>query len=61
MQQQGIHLLIKSAKKAFRIPENLDYYSQEDFRKAERKFLQLCVIKGQCPMVINLIRKDDAV
>ncbi len=36
----GIKSLIKKYRKLFRIPENLNHYSDEDFRKAERKFLK---------------------
>ncbi len=36
----GIELLVKRCKKEFRIPENLNFYSQEDYRMAERKFIK---------------------
>ena len=32
--------LLKRYRKIFRIPENLDHYSKEDFRMAERKFIR---------------------
>ena len=37
---QGIQALIKIYKNIFRIPENLNYYSEKDYRAAERKFLK---------------------
>jgi hypothetical protein len=37
---QGIQLLIKIYKNTFRIPENLNHYSEKDYRAAERKFLK---------------------
>jgi hypothetical protein len=37
---RGIRALIKIYKKIFRIPENLNHYSEKDYRIAERKFLK---------------------
>jgi hypothetical protein len=37
---RGIKSLIRLYKNLFRIPENLDHYSQRDYRKAERRFLK---------------------
>jgi hypothetical protein len=45
---EGLEKIIKNGKEAFRIPENLKYYSDEDFREAEKKYLKLCVIGGRC-------------
>ena len=42
----GINLLLKECRKRFRIPENLDYYSDDDFREAEKKFIKLCFMGG---------------
>lgn len=36
----GIQLLIKKHKDIFRMPENLEHYSQEDFKAAEKKYLK---------------------
>jgi len=44
----GIRLLIKTAKKKFRVPENLNHYSARDFKRAEKKFLKVCVLGGRC-------------
>jgi hypothetical protein len=44
----GIRLLIKTAKRKFRIPENLNHYSDRDFKQAEKKFLKVCVLGGRC-------------
>jgi hypothetical protein len=41
--ESGIKKLVESYKKAFRIPENLNFYSNEDFRKAERKFVKIAI------------------
>ena len=43
----GIELLVYKYKKRFRIHENLGYYSQEDFRAAERKFLKWALNDGE--------------
>ena len=37
---RGIRALIKIYKNIFRIPENLNHYSEKDYRAAERKFLK---------------------
>jgi hypothetical protein len=42
----GLELLIRECRKRFRIPENLNHYSAEDLREAEKKFLKLCLIAG---------------
>ncbi|UCG13590.1 MAG: hypothetical protein JSU72_03685 [Deltaproteobacteria bacterium] len=38
--KSSIQLLLDRYRAAFRIPENLDYYSEMDYRSAERKFLK---------------------
>jgi hypothetical protein len=45
---KGIRRIVRHGRKQFRIPENLDYYSQEDFAVAERKFIKTCVVLGKC-------------
>jgi len=35
----GISLLLKECRKRFRIPENINYYSEKDLREAEKKFI----------------------
>jgi hypothetical protein len=45
---EGLQKILKNGKEAFRIPENLLYYSEEDFKDAEKKYLKLCVIGGKC-------------
>jgi len=42
----GIKILIKIYKKKFKIPENLNFYSGEDYKKAEKKFLKYSLISG---------------
>jgi Holliday junction resolvasome RuvABC ATP-dependent DNA helicase subunit len=37
---KGLELLIKKYREKFRISENLNYYSDEDLKKAEKKFLK---------------------
>jgi hypothetical protein len=46
--KNGKKQLIRRYRKKFRIRENLDHYSEEDLRAAEKKFLKLCLTKGQC-------------
>jgi hypothetical protein len=44
--ESGIKKLVESYKKAFRIPENLNFYSNEDYKKAERKFVKIAIRLG---------------
>ena len=44
---RGIKKLLRKYKDAFRIPENVNHYSQEDFKIAERKFLKNAVTTGE--------------
>ena len=46
-EKSGKKQLIKKYRKKFRIRENLDHYSKEDLRAAEKKFLKMCLTKGQ--------------
>ena len=39
-QNPGILLLLRRYKKMFQIPENLNYYSEQDYKVAERMFLR---------------------
>ena len=43
----GIHLLLEKYKKIFRIPENLNYYSEKDYRAAEKKFIKYALREGE--------------
>ena len=36
----GLKSLINKYRKLFRIPENLNHYSDKDYKEAERKFLK---------------------
>jgi hypothetical protein len=38
--KSGIQLLLRAYKAIFRTSENLDHYSETDYRIAERKFLK---------------------
>lgn len=39
-QNTGIQMLVDMYKAIFRVPENLDHYSHEDFKTAEKKYLK---------------------
>ena len=43
----GIKLLIKKYKKTFQIPENMKYYSKEDYKVAEKKFIKFALLEGK--------------
>lgn len=44
----GIKKLIKKGKKQFRITENVSFYSEKDYKRAEKKFIKACVLGGRC-------------
>ena len=44
----GVKLLRDMYRKKFRVPENMDYYSKEDLKEAEKKYVKLCLITGNC-------------
>lgn len=39
----GVELLVEKWRREFRQPENTDYYSEEDYKEAERKFVKFCL------------------
>jgi len=51
----GIRVLIKIYKNIFRIPENLNHYSEKDYRAAERKFLKLALEQRKTEMEEELL------
>ena len=40
---KGIRFLIRKYRNEFRRPENIDYYSESDFKEAEKKFVKFCL------------------
>ncbi len=36
----GIELLVEKCRDEFRRPENTDYYKENDYKEAERKFVK---------------------
>jgi transcription elongation factor Elf1 len=40
---RGIKLLVKNYKNRFRCPENINFYSAADFKKAEKKYVKFCL------------------
>jgi hypothetical protein len=53
----GIKLMIQKYRRAFRVRENLDFYSEEDFIVAERKFLKYTLLQGESAAKIRHIFK----
>lgn len=45
---EGIRRLVEKGRAAFRITENLDFYSKKDYKVAEKKFIKLCIIGQKC-------------
>ena len=49
----GIEELVKKYKAAFRIPENIHYYSEKDYKIAERKYIKNAVKEGKMTITHN--------
>ncbi|MCF8052065.1 MAG: hypothetical protein K9L59_12560 [Desulfobacterales bacterium] len=39
----GLKRLVEKCRNEFRRAENTDYYSKEDFREAEKKYVRFCL------------------
>lgn len=39
----GIELLVEKCRNEFRLFENTNYYTQADYKKAERKYVKFCL------------------
>ena len=48
--KNGFKLLKERYRKKFRIPENIKHYSKEDYKKAEKKYVKLCLMTGNCEL-----------
>ena len=46
--RQGIDRIINKYRQRFRIPENINHYSEDDFHEAERQYLRFCLTNGNC-------------
>lgn len=47
-ESQGINRIVERYRERFRVPENLDYYSESDYHEAERQYLRYCLTNGSC-------------
>jgi hypothetical protein len=45
---RGLKLLREMYRKKFRIPENTEHYNREDYKRAEKKYVKICLITGNC-------------
>ena len=52
--KKGVQLLVKRLKKEFQ-EENEAFYSEDDYREAERKFVKLCLKKSSSMCLQGLI------
>jgi hypothetical protein len=43
---EGMRRIVKNIRKQFRIPENLNHYTEADFQEAEKKYLKFCLQEG---------------
>ncbi len=51
---KGLKKIIDKYKKAFHIPENIYYYSKEDYNRAERKFIKFAIHHGSFSILLNV-------
>ncbi len=58
LQTTGTELLLKKFRNNFRIPENINYYSKEDYQQAEKKYLRFCLTTGMCEDHRGIINTD---
>jgi hypothetical protein len=49
-QNCGIKLLMKKYREMFRVPENLNFYSEADLKIAERSFVRFAMARGAVPV-----------
>ena len=57
----GLECLMNNLRNAFRIPENLNHYSEKDFRVAEKKYIKHCInygLRGVPPQSGRNCRED---
>jgi hypothetical protein len=45
--REGIQLLVKKYRDMFQIPENINHYSEADYKIAEKKFLKYAILEGK--------------
>jgi len=41
---KGLKKLVEKYRKKFQQPENTQFYSEEDYKEAERKFIKYCLL-----------------
>jgi len=46
-ERPGVARILDEYKKVFRIPENLNFYSEKDYQRAERKFIKFALHDGR--------------
>lgn len=44
----GLQKKIRHGRQLFRIAENTQYYSAEDYKQAEKQFVKQCIIEERC-------------
>lgn len=47
-QRPGIDRIVDKYRQQFRVPENIEHYSESDFHQAERQYLRFCLTQGGC-------------
>ena len=47
---KGIKMLVQKCREEFQRAENKNYYTDEDYKAVERKFLKLCLINKIRPL-----------
>lgn len=49
----GLRKLVEKGRELFRIRENTEHYSDEDYQAAEKKYVKLCILEGKCGSVLR--------
>ncbi len=47
-ENSGMDRIVEKYRRQFRIPENFDHYSEDDYQLAERQYLRFCLQRGCC-------------
>jgi hypothetical protein len=46
--EAGLRKMIRKGREIFQIPENINHYSPENYKVAEKIFIKRCILEGRC-------------
>ena len=47
---EGLKKKIRAGKRLFRTPENVNHYSDKQYKLAEKMFIKRCILEDQCAL-----------